>query len=49
MPGLGPGIHTACQRVLNFIMDCRVNPGNDYDKPASRIDSAFSFARASSS
>jgi hypothetical protein len=52
MPGLDPGIHTACQRVLNFIMDCRVKPGNDsnsYDKPVSRIDSAFSFARASSS
>jgi hypothetical protein len=29
MPGLDPGIHTDCRHVLNFIMDCRVKPGND--------------------
>jgi hypothetical protein len=52
MPGLDPGIHTVCQRVLNFIMDCRIKSGNDnnnYDSPTSRIESAFSFARAPSS
>jgi len=36
MPGLVPGIHEAAQRpkpygcrLLQFIMDCRVKPGND--------------------
>jgi hypothetical protein len=29
MPGLDPGIHTARQHALHFIMDCRVKPGND--------------------
>jgi hypothetical protein len=52
MLGLDPGIHTVCQRALNFIMDCRIKSGNDnniYASPTSFIDSAFSFARAFSS
>jgi hypothetical protein len=29
MHGLDPGIHTDCQRALNFITDRRVKPGDD--------------------
>jgi hypothetical protein len=29
MPGLDPGIHTDRRRTSNFMMDCRVKPGND--------------------